>query len=82
MKNYHYYLKQEIPPRSSDGARFNAVQWHPEDPLKLYIAGNGMPRLETTLMLRLRRNSYLGMGSFLVKTAHANRHCVCRRRGR
>ncbi|KLT46470.1 IkappaB kinase complex, IKAP component [Cutaneotrichosporon oleaginosum] len=35
MKNYHYYLKQEIPsPR-----RFVAVRWHPEAPMSLYLIG-------------------------------------------
>ncbi|GMK55839.1 hypothetical protein CspeluHIS016_0208950 [Cutaneotrichosporon spelunceum] len=33
MKNYHYYLKQEI----VGARRFVAVRWHPEVPMALYL---------------------------------------------
>jgi elongator complex protein 1 len=39
MKNYHYYLKQEIVPGAA--RRFVAVRWHPEAPMSLYLIGEG-----------------------------------------
>ncbi|KAL8822745.1 MAG: hypothetical protein Q9191_006525 [Dirinaria sp. TL-2023a] len=42
MGNYHYYLKQEIFPKS-EGRRLTpiSVQWHPENPLQLAISASG-----------------------------------------
>ena len=40
MKNYHYYLKQEIRPHSTF-KRFVSINWHPEHPMTLYIVGDG-----------------------------------------
>ncbi|WVQ75470.1 hypothetical protein IAR50_005095 [Cryptococcus sp. DSM 104548] len=37
MKNYHYYLKQELFSHSPSSPRFRSFKWHPEDPLSLYI---------------------------------------------
>ncbi len=41
MKNYHYYLKQEIFSHRKDSRRFRGIEWHSEQPLKLYIMGEG-----------------------------------------
>ena len=40
MKNYHYYLKQELRSHTS-AARLRAIRWHPEQPLQLYLVGDG-----------------------------------------
>ncbi|WVO22664.1 uncharacterized protein IAS62_003995 [Cryptococcus decagattii] len=37
MKNYHYYLKQELYSHDTQKPRFRGFKWHPEDPLSLYI---------------------------------------------
>ncbi|KAL0247662.1 hypothetical protein I308_103739 [Cryptococcus tetragattii IND107] len=37
MKNYHYYLKQELYSHDTQKPRFRGFEWHPEDPLSLYI---------------------------------------------
>ncbi|WVQ90021.1 hypothetical protein IAS59_003797 [Cryptococcus gattii] len=37
MKNYHYYLKQELYSHDTQRPRFRGFKWHPEDPLSLYI---------------------------------------------
>ncbi|RSH95270.1 hypothetical protein EHS25_000356 [Saitozyma podzolica] len=39
MKNYHYYLKQELFSSNPSQPRFNGFMWHPEKPLSLYIIG-------------------------------------------
>ena len=44
MKNYHYYLKQEIHPMKPKGSKFSNFRWHPEEPLTLYIAGESTCR--------------------------------------
>lgn len=36
MKNYHYYLKQELYPTAQSG-RFSNIIWHPEQPMTLYL---------------------------------------------
>lgn len=41
MKNYHYYLKQEIYPHQSGSKRFVSMKWHPEQPMTLYVVGEG-----------------------------------------
>lgn len=41
MKNYHYYLKQEIMPKRAGNRRFVAMRWHPEQPMSLYLVGEG-----------------------------------------
>jgi elongator complex protein 1 len=41
MKNYHYYLKQEIYSNEKVEKRFNGMVWHPEDAFTLYIIGQG-----------------------------------------
>lgn len=41
MKNYHYYLKQELFSSNPSKPRFNGFMWHPEKPLSLYIIGQG-----------------------------------------
>ncbi|WVQ81518.1 hypothetical protein IAT38_003642 [Cryptococcus sp. DSM 104549] len=46
MKNYHYYLKQEIFSHDPAWPRFRGFKWHPEQPLSLYILG------ETSLQSR------------------------------
>lgn len=38
MKNYHYYLKQELVPHTTD-RRFVSIRWHPEQPNRLYLIG-------------------------------------------
>jgi hypothetical protein len=40
MKNYHYYLKQELFP-SSTSKRFESVSWHPEQAMTLYLVEDG-----------------------------------------
>jgi elongator complex protein 1 len=40
MKNYHYYLKQELYPTSTSG-RFSSVIWHPEQAMTLYLVEQG-----------------------------------------
>ena len=42
MKNYHYYLKQELYPTSQSG-RFSNVMWHPEQPMTLYLVEQSKP---------------------------------------
>lgn len=42
MKNYHYYLKQELYSHDTQKPRFRGFKWHPEDPLSLYIICQGM----------------------------------------
>jgi hypothetical protein len=39
MKNYHYYLKQEIAPHTP-GSRFVSIKWHPEQAMKLYLVSD------------------------------------------
>jgi elongator complex protein 1 len=39
MKNYHYYLKQEL--FSTTSGRFSNVMWHPEQPMTLYLVEQG-----------------------------------------
>ncbi|OCF72658.1 elongator complex protein 1 [Kwoniella mangroviensis CBS 8886] len=39
MKNYHYYLKQELFSHDSTSPRFKGFKWHPEDPLSIYLYG-------------------------------------------
>lgn len=39
MKNYHYYLKQEITPDTAD-SRFVSVRWHPENAMRLYLVSD------------------------------------------
>jgi elongator complex protein 1 len=39
MKNYHYYLKQEL--FSTSSGRFSNVSWHPEQPMTLYLVEQG-----------------------------------------
>lgn len=41
MKNYHYYLKQEIYPHQAGSKRFVSMRWHPEQPMTLYVIGEG-----------------------------------------
>lgn len=40
MKNYHYYLKQELRPQSPS-KRLSDVTWHPEQPMTLYLTEDG-----------------------------------------
>lgn len=39
MKNYHYYLKQELFPQASS-RRFSDVIWHPEQAMTIYLTEN------------------------------------------
>nr|XP_018259126.1 elongator complex protein 1 [Kwoniella dejecticola CBS 10117]OBR81284.1 elongator complex protein 1 [Kwoniella dejecticola CBS 10117] len=39
MKNYHYYLKQELFSHDPASNRFKGFKWHPEDPLSIYLFG-------------------------------------------
>ena len=39
MKNYHYYLKQEIITNDASNKRFRGMFWHPEKALTLYLIG-------------------------------------------
>jgi elongator complex protein 1 len=50
MKNYHYYLKQELYPISKS-SRFSSVIWHPEQPMTLYLVeqGENIHRSQLTL---------------------------------
>lgn len=41
MKNYHYYLKQELYSHDTQKPRFRGFKWHPEDPLSFYIICQG-----------------------------------------
>ncbi|OCF35522.1 elongator complex protein 1 [Kwoniella heveanensis BCC8398] len=41
MKNYHYYLKQEIFSHDPTSSRFRGFKWHPEQALSLYVFGDG-----------------------------------------
>lgn len=41
MKNYHYYLKQEIYPHQAGSKRFVSMRWHPEQPMTFYVIGEG-----------------------------------------
>lgn len=50
MKNYHYYLKQEIFSHRLEGKRFHGFRWHPEQPLKLYILGDSWQSLHRSLL--------------------------------
>lgn len=47
MKNYHYYLKQEILPLQKGSQRFASIRWHPERPMSLYLAGEDYVQLRT-----------------------------------
>jgi elongator complex protein 1 len=40
MKNYHYYLKQELFSTAPSG-RFSNVIWHPEQAMTLYLVEPG-----------------------------------------
>jgi len=42
MKNYHYYLKQEL--FSTTSGRFSNVSWHPEQPMTLYLVERSKSR--------------------------------------
>lgn len=52
MKNYHYYLKQELYPQSPAG-RFSGVSWHPEQAMTLYLIEPSMYHLSFGKGLRL-----------------------------
>ena len=41
MRNYHYYLKQELFPLGPHFKRFRGFRWHPEQPLLLYVWNDG-----------------------------------------
>ncbi|ORY20535.1 putative Pol II transcription elongation factor [Naematelia encephala] len=47
MKNYHYYLKQEIFSHRSDTKRLKGFKWHPEQPLVLYIIGTNFVQIRS-----------------------------------
>ncbi|KAK4687641.1 elongator complex protein 1, partial [Tremellales sp. Uapishka_1] len=46
MKNYHYYLKQEIYSHSSKKS-FRGFKWHPEHPLTIYVVGDDFVQMRT-----------------------------------
>ncbi|WRT69010.1 uncharacterized protein IL334_005992 [Kwoniella shivajii] len=47
MKNYHYYLKQELFSHDSSSTRFRGFKWHPEHPLSLYLFGENFVQKRT-----------------------------------
>lgn len=47
MKNYHYYLKQEILPLKAGSRRFSSVAWHPEHPMSLYLVSGDNVQLRS-----------------------------------
>ncbi|KAK8843352.1 hypothetical protein IAR55_007009 [Kwoniella newhampshirensis] len=47
MKNYHYYLKQELFSPDPASLRFTGLKWHPEQALSLYIIGERFVQLRT-----------------------------------
>jgi elongator complex protein 1 len=47
MRNYHYYLKQEIFSHDPSSRRFRGFRWHSERPLDLYIMGDSQSLLAT-----------------------------------
>ena len=50
MKNYHYYLKQELFSHKPK-KRFTGFKWHPEHALTLYLIGKGGSILHITLTI-------------------------------
>ncbi|KAL7421377.1 putative elongator complex protein 1 [Cryptotrichosporon argae] len=46
MKNYHYYLKQEIAPHTPE-RRFSGIRWHAEQPMVLYLFGENHVQVRT-----------------------------------
>ncbi|WWC91266.1 uncharacterized protein L201_006209 [Kwoniella dendrophila CBS 6074] len=47
MKNYHYYLKQELFSHDPATPRFKGFKWHPEDPLSIYLFGENFVQART-----------------------------------
>ncbi|WVQ93259.1 hypothetical protein IAU59_000325 [Kwoniella sp. CBS 9459] len=47
MKNYHYYLKQEIFSHDPASPRFKGFKWHPEQALSLYVFGDDFVQSRT-----------------------------------
>nr|XP_019009784.1 elongator complex protein 1 [Kwoniella pini CBS 10737]OCF48565.1 elongator complex protein 1 [Kwoniella pini CBS 10737] len=47
MKNYHYYLKQELFSHDPSSSRFSGFRWHPEDPLTIYLFGESFVQART-----------------------------------
>ncbi|WWD21132.1 hypothetical protein CI109_105613 [Kwoniella shandongensis] len=49
MKNYHYYLKQELFSHDPSSPRFKGLKWHPEQALSLYIVGENSVQIRTSV---------------------------------
>ncbi|WVW79282.1 hypothetical protein I302_101249 [Kwoniella bestiolae CBS 10118] len=47
MKNYHYYLKQELFSHDLKSSRFRGFKWHPEEPLSIYLYGENFVQART-----------------------------------
>ena len=61
MKNYHYYLKQELFSHKGN-KRFNGFKWHPEQPMTLYLFGEGKRSTRFVLIFRLCPDPIVCMG--------------------
>lgn len=81
MKNYHYYLKQELHPCSSS-KRFENVKWHPEQAMTLYLVESGAyPQHAAGLICRNGPNTLVHLGHVCGSSAHAERYGISRRCG-
>lgn len=85
MKNYHYYLKQELYSHDTQKPRFRGFKWHPEDPLSLYIICQGKNPLystQTKPLCRLYPAPHIHMGHLCRPSTHAARYRLRRRHRR
>ena len=78
MNNYHYYLKQEIFSQKPDSGRFRGLKWHPEQPLSLYLIGEGQhwspvtPRIHTDdVRVRFHPDPLVCLGHLRRPSFHA-----------
>ncbi len=77
MKNYRYYLKQEIFSHKQGRRRFQGFRWHPEQPLTIYLLGESkqyrshFSRKEVDFLIRLCSDQKLRMGHVCCSFADA-----------
>jgi elongator complex protein 1 len=68
MKNYHYYLKQELFSHKTGSKRFRGFKWHPEQPLTIYILGDGECSVFPGLSITDLTTDYVQVRSFVWET--------------
>ena len=79
MKNYHYYLKQEL--YSTTSSRFSDVIWHPEQPMTIYLVEESESIVFHRADDRLSPGQAIRLGHLRRPSPHAKRYRLgsCRR---